>query len=124
MRLLADKIASRNSKDPFILIGDFNMKINNTAMQYLEQDGDKNASASMSNVWQLIYPGKCQTGTYHKFSGSTACAKIDHISISKSAEALDAKIDTYEENGHYPSDHFPVIATIRIPEKKAVTMKF
>lgn len=121
VRLLVDKIAERNSQDPFILVGDFNMKINNSAMQYLEQNSDNNANAAMSNVWQSIYPEKSKTGTYHKFRGSTACAKIDYISISKTAQALDAKIDTYEENGHYPSDHYPVIATIRIPEKRVVS---
>lgn len=124
VRLLAKKIASRNTSDPFILTGDFNMKINNPAMQYLEQNKNKNPYCAMENVWQDVYPGKPKTGTYHKFSGSPACAKIDHISVSKSIQALDAKIDMHEVDGKYPSDHFPVIATIKLPENKAVTMNW
>ncbi len=124
VRLLAQKIACRNTPDPFILIGDFNMEINNPAMQYLENTGNHDKYAAMVNVWQSIYPGKPESGTYHKFSGSTSCPKIDFISISKTAQAIDAKIDTYQENGHYPSDHFPIIATIQIPEKRAISMNW
>ena len=122
VHLLADKIASRNSSAPFILLGDFNMKIDNPAMQYLEQNKSQESFTAMVNVWQSIYPGKPKTGTYHKFSGSTNCSKIDHISVSKSVTAIDAKIDRYQENGHYPSDHFPVIATVRMPENRTVSM--
>jgi endonuclease/exonuclease/phosphatase family metal-dependent hydrolase len=124
VRLLTLRIASRSTTAPFVLIGDFNMKIDNPAMKYLEQDECRNLNASMSNVWQSVYPGKCKTGTYHKFSGYTACSKIDHISISSSMQAVDVKIDRHEENGHYPSDHFPVIATIRIPTERTFSMKF
>lgn len=36
VQLLAKKIAERDTRDPFILMGDFNMKIDNPAMKYLE----------------------------------------------------------------------------------------
>jgi endonuclease/exonuclease/phosphatase family metal-dependent hydrolase len=114
VRLLAQRIAERKTNDPFVLVGDFNMKINNPAMKYLEQTGYKNLNASMSNVWQSVYPGKCKTGTYHKFSGSSKCSKIDHISISRSLQALDVRIDQHEEKGRYPSDHFPVISAAQL----------
>ena len=124
VRLLAQRIAERNTNDPFVLVGDFNMKIDNPAMKYLEQSGYKDLNASMSNVWQDVYPGKPKTGTYHKFSGSPKCSKIDHISISRSLQALDVRIDQHEERGRYPSDHFPVIATIRMPERNALSMNW
>ena len=93
-------------------------------MQYLEQIKGQDKFAAMVNVWQAINPGKPKSGTYHKFSGSFTCDKIDHISISKNAQVLDAEIDHHKENGRYPSDHFPVTATIRIPEKRAVSMNW
>jgi endonuclease/exonuclease/phosphatase family metal-dependent hydrolase len=121
VRLLADKIANRNTKDPFIVMGDFNMKTNNSAMKYLANSDNYKPSAAMIDTWKSVYPDKPESGTYHQFSGSLNCPKIDHISISKSAHAIDTAIDHREINGRYPSDHFPLVATISIPPRQTAS---
>ena len=83
VRLLADKIANRNTKDPFILMGDFNMKTDNPAMKYLANSANYKSSAAMVDTWKSVHPDTPESGTYHKFSGSRNCPKIDYISISR-----------------------------------------
>jgi len=118
VRLLAEMIANRKTQDPFIVVGDFNMELDNPAMVYLQET----ANPRMTDAWQSIHYSDSNTGTYHKFSGRVACPKIDHIPIGENAQALDATIDRYEVDGRYPSDHFPVVATIRINKKQSLAM--
>jgi endonuclease/exonuclease/phosphatase family metal-dependent hydrolase len=40
--------------------------------------------------------------------------KIDHVFASAEWEILDAAIVRTERNQRYPSDHFPVTATVRL----------
>jgi endonuclease/exonuclease/phosphatase family metal-dependent hydrolase len=124
VRLLAEKIANRKTGDPFILTGDFNMEINNKAMKYLEQVGTLKSGAAMVNAWRFDFSSTKKTGTYHNFTGSKICPKIDHISVCKSAEVLDIITDRRQLNGKYPSDHFPVIATIRLQPIQVISMNW
>lgn len=125
VRLLAKKIAERDSSDPFILMGDFNMEIDNPAMKYLDQIKNQNSFAAMINTWQSVHPEKPDIGTYHKFTGSKKCPKIDHISISEYVQVIDSEIDSHGFKGKYPSDHFPEIAIIRLPvTQSAASIKF
>lgn len=110
IQLLAKKIASRKAKNPFIILGDFNMKIDNPAMRYL-------CKSNIKDAWSAIRPANLRgTGTRHGFNGSVNGPRIDHIPVCSTAEVLDIKIDRYNRNGKYPSDHFPVIATINFCE--------
>jgi endonuclease/exonuclease/phosphatase family metal-dependent hydrolase len=110
--LLARRIATRSSNDPFIVMGDFNMEIDNPAMEYLQNIDSKTPYPKMLSAWQCLHPGRTGNGTRHSFLGETSGPKIDHIPICESARALDVQIDHRRINGRYPSDHFPVIAKI------------
>ncbi len=52
--------------------------------------------------------------TGHGFSGKTQGVRIDFIFVRKHDEILDARIIHYNDNGLYPSDHFPVTARVRL----------
>ena len=114
VRLLASRIAARKTKDPFIVMGDFNMELDNPAMKFLQKIENQGPYPTMVDAWSSIYPGDSSIGTRHNFSGRSSGPKIDHIPISWDARALAVNIDRRGLNGRYPSDHFPVIATIRI----------
>lgn len=112
--LLAKRIAARKTPDPFIVMGDFNMGLDNPAMMYLQNTYSVTPYPRMLSAWQLLHPGRTGEGTHHSFRGSISGPKIDHIPICDGAQALDVKIDRRNMNGRYPSDHFPVIAKIRL----------
>jgi endonuclease/exonuclease/phosphatase family metal-dependent hydrolase len=118
VRLLTEKIAARKTKDPFIVMGDFNMDLDNSAMAYLQT----NNVAPMSDAWYSIYGNQETDGTRHGFRGDSG-PKIDHIPLSHELRALDVKTDTRRYNGRYPSDHFPVIAKILMPDRSFADAK-
>ena len=112
VRLLTEKINLRKTKDPFIVMGDFNMRPNNPAMLYLDRIGQSNMYVKSVDTWKVVHPGR-NIGTRHGFEGSLDGPQIDHIRISPNLQALDARIDhRHDGNGRYPSDHFPLIARI------------
>jgi endonuclease/exonuclease/phosphatase family metal-dependent hydrolase len=111
--LLARRIAARRTPDPFIVVGDFNMELDNPAMAYLENLEFETPYPRMRTAWQLVNPGRTGGGTRHSFIDSkTSGPKIDHIPICDGARALDVQIDRRRIDGGYASDHFPLIAKI------------
>lgn len=114
VRQLAAHIAKRATKEPFIVMGDFNMEIDNPAMNYLQKNGHNTPYPKMTDVWLSVNYGRSKAGTHHKFTGKTNCPKIDHMPISENARVLEVIIDQRSRNGKYPSDHFPMIAKIKL----------
>ena len=63
--------------------------------------------------FRQLYPGATDVGTFNGFEGTTTGDKIDYIGCPDNLEVLDTAIGHTNTNGRYPSDHFPVIATVR-----------
>lgn len=112
VELLARRVAARTAADPFIVMGDFNMGLANPAMLYLQNTDSQTPYPRMVSAWQSLHPGRPCQGTRHNFRGRPSGPKIDHIPICDDARALEVEIDRRDINGRYPSDHFPVIATV------------
>lgn len=121
VRLLAGRIAARKNTDPFIVMGDFNMDMDNRAMRYLQKIGYKTPYPKMMDAWSLINVQNSGIGTRHGFRGRTSGPKIDHIPLCENTVPLAVKIDRRSYNGRYPSDHFPVIATIFFKDPKQIS---
>ena len=117
VQLLTEKIAARETNEPFIVMGDFNMEMTNPAMRWLNRIGIGKPRLASTDVWQSIHPNR-SLGTRHGFSGRTSGPQIDHIRISSNLHATDARIDARNRNGRYPSDHFPVVANIQLGEPR------
>lgn len=113
VQLLARQVAARGTSDPFIVMGDFNMELDNPAMRYLQKQGVQTPYPRMVDAWSSVHADKPSLGTRHGFGGKTSGPAIDHIPVSENVLALDISIDRrHADNGRYPSDHFPVIARI------------
>jgi endonuclease/exonuclease/phosphatase family metal-dependent hydrolase len=65
----------------------------------------------------LIHPDVEAVGTFNEFKGVREGDKIDFVFTTPDIKVLDAKIIYDNTNGRYPSDHFPVTATIQLPVK-------
>ena len=63
VRQLAKHIAARKTNEPFIVMGDFNMPLENPAMQYLQQIPD----LQMTDAWLSINSGKSYVLEVRKF---------------------------------------------------------
>lgn len=89
-------------------MGDFNNESEESAeIKEFRQSG-------FVDTFRLLHPHETHVNTYHAFNGNRTGTKIDFIWCESGiAECIkDAAIIYDNDNGRYPSDHFPVIAQI------------
>ena len=104
LRTIADK--------PLVVVtGDFNTPEASAPYQaFLDRN------EGLRDVYRRHHPERTDNeGTFCSFSGSSGGGRIDWILASPDFDLLDAQIDRSNENGRYPSDHFPVTAVLRVP---------
>jgi len=113
-RLLARRISQRTEKDPVIVMGDFNMTLDNPGMKYLLNGGDDNPCPRMVSAWEIAHPKGPALRTGHGFKGGKTGSAIDHILIEDGSTVLKADVDQRKIKGRWPSDHYPVTARIKL----------
>lgn len=125
-RLLLKKIAARKTHDPFIVMGDFNMELDNPAMEYLLNNGHQYEHNKMVDAWQLVHPGQDSKGTRRNFMGGLPGQNIDHIPVSENVKVLEVNVDRNHAKEGYASDHFPVIAKLIFenPQGNAISANY
>ena len=120
-KMLAGRIATRKTRDPFVVMGDFNMELSNPAMRYLQNYTSRTPYPRMIDAWSSVHFREPRIGTRHGFKGRTSGPMIDHIPVCENTIPLEVKIDRRHYNGKYPSDHFPVIAKILFKNTNQIT---
>lgn len=99
------KIADR----PHVIVtGDFNTGENSPPYEAFLKDNDELADTYRS----LHGERKADEGTFNGWQGRTAGPRIDWILAGPSLTPREAAIDRTQEDGRYPSDHFPVTAIL------------
>lgn len=86
----------------WIIMGDFNVELASAAMRELSHAGLRS-----------VLPDDA-TGTFHGFTGATDRQRIDHILVDDGFDVLDAQILHQRPGGRLPSDHWPVVARLRM----------
>jgi len=123
--LLANRIKNRKHSDPFILTGDFNTGESNPVVTYLKgkteltgADGQKSKNpVPMVDSFRVLHPDVKDVKTGHAFRGTRKGNKIDYVFVPSNIKVLEAQILYDNIDGRYPSDHYPVNATLRLPAK-------
>ena len=115
VRQIGEHIFQQARNQPFVFMGDFNAPENSATIQQLgnfniQQDGTIHLA---SDSFRMLHPQKKDVGTYHGYIGNTQGDKIDSIFVPPATEVLQASIVRTSSNDRYPSDHFPVTATLR-----------
>ncbi|MGH7480863.1 MAG: endonuclease/exonuclease/phosphatase family protein [Longimicrobiales bacterium] len=96
---------------PLIVMGDFNAGEQNPAFLALIEPAGR--GVRLRDTFRTVHPRADSVGTYHAFTGARSGEKIDAVVASPAWRVLGAAIATTHEDGRYPSDHFPVTATLR-----------
>lgn len=110
--LIRRRIRERATSDPVLVTGDMNAGEDNPAIARLKAD---ESSYPLRDSFRMIHPDALEVGTGNgSYSGRRDGAKIDYVFVSPEIQALDAKIDQAPRGGRYPSDHYPVIARVRL----------
>ena len=114
--LILQRARAWDASVPVLLVGDFNADAGANRVYDLLTG----ASGGFTDSWRAL--GLADTlGTFHDFKGLRAARtsrRIDWILTRGPVTALSSAILTYQRNGQYPSDHFPVVARVRISAAK------
>jgi endonuclease/exonuclease/phosphatase family metal-dependent hydrolase len=105
-RLVRERVEAIKTNLPVILLGDFNAKARaNKAYDILTED----------NFFTDTYTGE-EAGTFHNFTGTPGKqGRIDWIFLRGNVKTTaPTEIIRYNQNGQFPSDHFPVMTRVRL----------
>lgn len=117
--LLASRVAARPAGEPAIVTGDFNAGEDNPAVRRLVT-AQGNQAPMLVDTFRVRHPGDTVVGTFTGFTfGQTDGDKIDYVMVTPDITVRDAAIVRTSRNGRYPSDHFPVVATLQLPTGSA-----
>lgn len=87
---------------PHVVVGDFNAEPNASLF------------ATFGRIGLHRVPIPDSQGTSHHFTGRADGTQIDHILVGPGVEVLDASIAHVRPHGRLPSDHWPVVAHLRL----------
>lgn len=109
IQLILKRIESRVPAGPFVLTGDFNAGDDNPIHELIRRH-----PLSPVDVWKATHPEtpEAEAGTFHEFTGATDGGRIDYIYASQDFGIQESAILHDSKDGVYPSDHFPVRATL------------
>ena len=89
-------------------MGDFNAGEQNPIIQAIRTQ----AQPRLQDTFWAVHPNEQAAGTFHGFRGGTSGGKIDFIFASAPFHVQDAAIVRDCRAGRYPSDHYPVVASL------------
>jgi endonuclease/exonuclease/phosphatase family metal-dependent hydrolase len=109
-QLVLERVNALKTDLPVLLVGDFNA----TASANPAYDVLVNANA-FTDTWVAADARRGDiVKTFHGFRGpAPGDDRIDWILMRGPVDCMDTEIITFNRGGQYPSDHFPVIATLR-----------
>jgi len=98
---------------PALLTGDMNAVPDSPPIRFLRGEGvTDGVSSDLTDAY--LQAGEAIGRTFHGFKGSTEGEPIDYIFASPGFTVLSVKVDRTRPGGRYPSDHYPVIAEVRL----------
>lgn len=105
-RLIADRIKQLPADVPFLMTGDFNAPAGGAVYGIF--------AAFLSDAWKAAAARSGPEGTFHGFRGKPGGSRIDWILFRGPFTVTEAETVTFNVNGRYPSDHFPVLAVLKL----------
>ncbi|MEO6212586.1 MAG: endonuclease/exonuclease/phosphatase family protein [Vicinamibacterales bacterium] len=98
-------------QEPVIITGDFNVGETNSALRALTAEG------AFIDTFRALYSDERRAGTFTAFTpGKVDGDKIDYVFVQPGTAVLAAEIIRSSREGRYPSDHFPVVARVRLKD--------
>jgi endonuclease/exonuclease/phosphatase family metal-dependent hydrolase len=116
-QLIRQRLATLAKGLPVILMGDLN-SAEDSAEVLTVRGVDPPALPRLADSYREVHPEKkTDELSYHAYEGATSGSRIDFILHTDDFEATDATILRSSPDGRWPSDHYPVTATLRFKVK-------
>jgi endonuclease/exonuclease/phosphatase family metal-dependent hydrolase len=114
-RLIARRLAERNSDEPVLVMGDLNATSSNEAVRTFVTP-----PVQLVDAYRAAHPEGAEPGTFHAFTGRRDGGRIDYLFASPtlSLRIVDARVLYDNHKGRYVSDHFPVLTTVEWGESR------
>ena len=96
---------------PVIVTGDLNADEDSPPLSRLREAG-------LRDSFRAVHPEAEEVGTFNGFRGRTDGGKIDYVLVDSRWQVSRAEILRDNDEGRYPSDHFPVVADLVLREGK------
>ncbi len=112
IRLICRTMEQRRRQEatPALLMGDLNAGQGSGVVRYLREE------SGLVDAYSAL-PGRAQRGigsTFHGFKGGTDGDPIDYIFGTEDIVVLTTEVRREQIDGRYPSDHYPVVARLRL----------
>lgn len=112
--LILEKIAELANEDPVILMGDLNTIENQDPYKILaEADKGPVKFELFDGFYHSKYDHHGPTSTSNGFDEIVPDRRIDYIFVNSKLSVIQHGILADIRDGHYPSDHLPVVADVR-----------
>jgi endonuclease/exonuclease/phosphatase family metal-dependent hydrolase len=123
--LIRERIGTMASNMPVIVTGDFNLYPYEDSYGILTNQVTPGWVVLHDSLRAMVPTEGPDELTRHSFTGNTAGDRVDYIFFSPEFTATQAGIDrTSYDGGRYPSDHYPVTATLSIEPARPVITRF
>ncbi|HWK56793.1 MAG TPA: endonuclease/exonuclease/phosphatase family protein [Parapedobacter sp.] len=107
-KLIVEKAHELGAGIPMVVMGDFNVNQHNESYRVLNEGGE------VTDAYELAELRYAPSATFNGFDVKRkGDSRIDHIFVSKPFRVIRYGILTDSYEGKTPSDHFPVMATVR-----------
>lgn len=112
-QLIRERLPQLRGDLPAIVMGDFNSTEDSAEQQELSGANDP-GGVQLIDSYREVHPDRQPNErSHHAFTGNTDGSRIDFIRHTKELQATAAEIVHTNYDGFWPSDHFPVTATLR-----------
>jgi endonuclease/exonuclease/phosphatase family metal-dependent hydrolase len=100
---------------PTILMGDFNLDPTSEAHElFCGKIGAPDIRGNFIDCWQALGKPEVEAATSHSFNGGRSQRRIDWILVTPEFKVKKIDIIYDQQDGRYPSDHYPVLAKLRM----------
>lgn len=105
------RMADARGGQPVLLMGDLNCGPGSPPYAALTAHS---STSGLRDPWVELSSPLAAAGTYHGFTGQEQSQRIDFVLCNDYWEAVAVDIDRRTGESTYPSDHYPVRATLRL----------
>jgi endonuclease/exonuclease/phosphatase family metal-dependent hydrolase len=111
-QLIRQRLSQLAGTRPIVIVGDLNVTTDNPAFRRLVGSTSSGALALSDSFRQVQAKPQENEATFHGFRGNAAGRRIDFVLHTDDFQTVAAQIVRSHQEGRFPSDHFPVTATI------------